>query len=527
MNNKNTTLLLSGLTLLSTNLSAQNKNQRPNIIHIMTDDHAFQAISAYGHPLSKLVPTPNIDRLAKEGIIFQKAFVENSISAPSRATLLTGKYSHVHGQMRLGGGLKDSIPVFTEALQQNGYQTALIGKWHLNNDPKGFDFYKILHEQGDYYNPEFRTSETNGKYIREEGYATTLITDHAIEWMQARNKDKPFCLLLHHKAPHRNWMPEEKYLNAFKNIEFPYPSTLFDDYSGRSKAAKTQEMSILPDMSMSYDLKVDQLKDEEKTDWEKRDWEKAMTRMTPAQKKAWDEAYNDENESFVKANLHGEELLKWKYQRYIKDYLRCIKSVDDQVGRVIKWLEAEGILDNTIIVYTSDQGFYLGEHGWFDKRFMYEESFRTPLIIRYPKLIKKGVQSQALVQNIDYAATYLNVANITVPQDYQGKSLVPLFKGITPTDWRKELYYQYYDYPAVHSVRKHYGIRTDRYKLIHFYGQGKGKDNGINLNDWEFYDLKKDKNEMHNLYGVAKYAKIITDLKVRLDKKRAEIKTIE
>jgi arylsulfatase A-like enzyme len=322
-------------------------------------------------------------------------------------------------------------------------------------------------------------------------------------------------------------MPEEKYLSAFKDIEFPYPATLFDDYSGRSKAAKTQEMSILRDMSMSYDLKVDQLKDEEKTDWEKRDWEKAMTRMTPAQKKAWDEAYNEENEAFVKANLQGEELLKWKYQRYIKDYMRCIKSVDDQVGRVIKWLEAEGILDNTIIVYTSDQGFYLGEHGYFDKRFMYEESFRTPLIIRYPKLIKKGVQSQALVQNIDYAATYLNVANITVPQDYQGKSLVPLFKGKIPTDWRKELYYQYYDYPAVHSVRKHYGIRTNRYKLIHFYGPGKGKDKGINLNEWEFYDLKKDKNEMHNLYGVAKYAKIITDLKVRLDKKRAEIKTIE
>lgn len=520
----NMTLLLGGLTLTGA-VAAQ--GNRPNIIHIMTDDHAFQAISAYGHPLSKLVPTPNLDRLANEGILFQKAYVENSISAPSRATLLTGKYSHVHGQMRLGGGLDNSITVFPELLQQNGYQTALVGKWHLKNDPKGFDFYKILDDQGDYYNPEFRTKETNGKYILEEGYATTLTTDHAINWMQHRDKNKPFCLLLHHKAPHRNWMPEEKYLNVFKDLEFPYPETLLDDYSTRSKAAKTQEMTILKDMTMSYDLKVDQLKDKEKTPWIKRDWDRAMARMTPSQLKTWNDAYNEENEAFVRANLQGEALLKWKYQRYIKDYMRTIKTVDDQVGRVIDWLEKEGLLENTIIVYTSDQGFYLGEHGWFDKRFMYEESFRTPLIIRYPKLVKKGVKTDALVQNIDFAATYLDIANIPVPDDYAGKSLVPLFKGKTPANWRKELYYQYYDYPAVHSVRKHYGIRTDRYKLIHFYGKGQNKDKGIDMNDWEFYDLKKDKHEVNNQYWNPKYAKVIDELKVRLTKMRAEIKVIE
>lgn len=526
MNKKELTFLVGSL-VASAAMTAQKPGTRPNIIHIMTDDHSFQAISAYGHPLSKLAPTPNLDRLAKEGMLFHRAYVENSISAPSRATLLTGKYSHVHGQMRLGGGLKDEITVFPELLQQVGYRTAVIGKWHLKNDPKGFDYYKILEEQGDYYNPEFMTKESNGKYIREEGYATTLITDHAIHWMSSLDKGKPFCLLLHHKAPHRNWMPEEKYLNAYKEVEFPYPATLFDDYATRGGAAKTQEMSILHDMSLAYDLKVDQLKDVETTPWIIRDWGIAMNRMTPEQRAVWDKAYRQENEAFVAANLQGEELLKWKYQRYVKDYLRCIKSVDEQVGRVIQWLEKEGILDNTIIVYTSDQGFYLGEHGWYDKRFMYEESFSMPLIVRYPPLIKRGTHCHALVQNIDFAPTYLDLANVPVPKDMAGKSWRNIFSGKIPEDWRKEVYYHYYDYPAVHSVRKHYGIRSDRYKLIHFYGEGKGKDVGNNIDTWEFYDLKNDKHEIKNLYDNPGYSKQIEDMKVRLEKIRKEIKIKE
>ena len=522
MNNKPTSLLLGGLTIVA-GLLAQTKDIRPNIIHIMTDDHAFQAISAYGHTLSKLAPTPNLDRLAKEGMLFHRAYVENSISAPSRATLLTGKYSHVHGQQRLGKGLKDEITVFPELLQKAGYQTAVVGKWHLKNDPKGFDFYKILDDQGDYYNPEYRTGDTDGKYIREEGYATTLTTDHALAWMKSVDKQKPFCLLLHHKAPHRNWMPELKYLNDFKEIELPYPATLFDDYATRGDATRTQEMSIFKDMTLAYDLKVDQLKDVEKTPWVKRDWDIAMARMTPEQLSIWNNAYQKENEAFVAAKLEGKELLKWKYQRYVKDYLRCIKSVDEQVGRVIQWLEKEGMLDNTIIVYTSDQGFYLGEHGWYDKRFMYEESFRMPLIVRYPKLVKPASHCHALVQNIDFAPTYLDLANVSVPEDMAGVSWRKLFQERVPKDWRKEIYYHYYDYPAVHSVRKHEGIATDRYKLIHFYGPGGGKDVGQDIDYWELYDLKKDKFEVNNVYANPAYAAVLKDMHKRLEAKRKEI----
>lgn len=483
------------------------QGERPNIIHIMTDDHAFQALSAYGGAISKIAPTPNIDRIAQKGMIFQHAYVENSISAPSRATLLTGLYSHKHGQEILTNGFKSDNTVFPELLQQAGYQTAIVGKWHLQVEPKGFDYYKILKNQGDYYNPEFATKETNGEYVREEGYATTLTTDYAINWLDKRDKKKPFCLLVHHKAPHRNFMPESKYYDLYEDAEFPYPDNFFDDYTNRGPAAKSQQMSIMHDMTMGYDLKVNELNDSlpPHLEWSKADWEKARARMTPEQLQAWDAAYGPRNKAMLEAHLSGKELAKWKYQRYVKDYMRTIKSVDDQIGRLLDYLEENKLMDNTIIVYTSDQGFYMGEHGWFDKRFMYEESFRTPLLIMYPKMIKAGSVCNELVQNIDYAPTYLALAGVESPVKMDGRSLVPLFSGDKPQEWRENLYYHYYDYPAIHMVRRHDGVFDGRYKLIHFYGEGKGKDEGADMEYFELYDLQTDPHEMKNVYSDTAY----------------------
>ncbi len=428
--------------------------------------------------------------------------------------------------MRLGKGLDTSITVFPELLQDVGYQTAVVGKWHLASDPKGFDYYKILHDQGDYYNPEFCTKDSNGEYVREEGYATTLITDESLEWLEARDKSRPFCLLLHPKAPHRNWMPDIENLKLYEGVEFPYPETLFDDYEGRT-AAKVQEMEIGEHMSWGYDLKVDQLKELDKTEWVRRDWNRAMERMSPEQLAAWKEVYDPENEAMIAANLEGEELIKWKYQRYIRDYLRCIKSLDDQVGRVLDYLDKEGLAENTIVVYTSDQGFYMGEHGWFDKRFMYEESFRTPIMMRFPKAMKKsGVECNDLVQNIDFAPTYLTVAGVDVPEEMVGRSLLDIAKkGKAPKDWRKSIYYHYYDYPAVHMVQRHDGVATDRYKLIHFYGTVKKSKEKIDA--WELYDLKTDPQEVNNIYDNPKYTEVIEELKQELTRYREEYKVKE
>lgn len=484
------------------------QEERPNIIHIMTDDHAFQALSAYGGAISKIAPTPNIDRIAQNGMIFQRAYVENSISAPSRATLLTGLYSHKHGQEILTNGFKPDNVVFPELLQQAGYQTAIVGKWHLQVEPKGFDYYKVLRNQGDYYNPEFATKETNGEYVREEGYATTLTTDYAIDWLERRDKTKPFCLMVHHKAPHRNFMPEPKYYDLYEEDEFPYPDNFFDDYENRGSAAKSQQMSIMNDMTMGYDLKVDELNDAElppHLQWSQADWKKARARMTPEQLKAWDAAYGPRNKAMLDAHLTGKDLAKWKYQRYVKDYMRTIKSVDDQIGRLLDYLEKNNMMENTIIVYTSDQGFYMGEHGWFDKRFMYEESFRTPLLIMYPKKIKAGSTCSELVQNIDFAPTYLALAGVESPVKMDGRSLVPLISGEKPKEWRETLYYHYYDYPAIHMVRRHDGVSDGRYKLIHFYGQGRGKDEGADVEYYELYDLVTDPHEMKNVYGEETY----------------------
>jgi len=502
--------------------------QKPlNIIHIMTDDHSFQTISAYGHPISQLAPTPNIDRLAGEGMLFTKAFVENSLSTPSRACLITGLYSHQNGQRQLGKGIDSTQVFFSEILQQHGYQTGVVGKWHMQCEPKGFDYYHILWDQGHYYNPEFRSKESNGKYIQEEGYATTLTTDHAIRFLDTRDKEKPFCLLVHHKAPHRNWMPEPKYLDLYEDVEFPYPSTFYDDYSTRCEAARTQEMRIEDEMTMIHDLKVDELRNVPPyyKDPHMGGWIDAIERMTPGQRAAWDAAYGPKNRAFIDMKLEGDDLLKWKYQRYLRDYLRCIKTVDDEVGRLLDYLEKEGLMDNTIIVYTSDQGFYMGEHGWFDKRFMYEESFRTPLIVRHPGNMKRGGICDALVQNIDYAPTYLAAAGLEKPAFMEGTSLIPLLGGNTPADWREYLYYHYYDYPAIHMVRRHDGVRDNRYKLIHFYGEGAWGNSDIKCN--ELYDLEKDPEEIKNVYGDPAYQEVVQRLQARLAQFRTDLKVDE
>lgn len=470
---------------------------RPNIVYIMTDDHAYQTVGAYGHPISRLAPTPNIDRLAREGMLFREAFVENSISAPSRATLLTGVYSHRHGQTTLSYGIMDTTLVhFPELLRAEGYLTAIFGKWHLSVEPKGFDHYDLLWDQGEYYNPVMRTPETGGRYVRQEGYATDIITDHALAWLDARrDDDAPFCLMIHHKAPHRNWMADLKYLDLYEDVEFPEPETLFDDYATRGDQMRQQQLTIDRHMGYAFDFKVEELKDEPTLQYIHDSWDIAMSTLTPEQRRVWDDSYGRKNRDFLADRPEGKELLRWKYQRYIHDYCRTIRSVDDQIGRVLDYLEENGLMDNTLIVYTSDQGFLLGEHGLYDKRFMYEESFRTPLVMRLPGGARGDIVE--MVQNIDYAPTFLELAGVPVPADMQGLSLLPLLKGGHPADWRRSLYYHFYEYPAEHMVKRHYGVRNDRWKLIHFYND---------IDQWELYDLQEDPHELRNLYGLPEYA---------------------
>lgn len=470
---------------------------RPNIVYIMTDDHAYQTVGAYGHPISRLAPTPNIDRLAREGMLFREAFVENSISAPSRATLLTGVYSHRHGQTTLSYGIMDTTLVhFPELLRAEGYRTAIFGKWHLSVEPKGFDHYDLLWDQGEYYNPVMRTPETGGRYVRQEGYATDIITDHALAWLDGhRDDDAPFCLMIHHKAPHRNWMADLKYLDLYEDVEFPEPETLFDDYATRGDQMRQQQLTIDRHMGYAFDFKVEELKDEPTLQYIHDSWDIAMSTLTPEQRRVWDDSYGRKNRDFLADRPEGKELLRWKYQRYIHDYCRTIRSVDDQIGRVLDYLEESGLMDNTLIVYTSDQGFLLGEHGLYDKRFMYEESFRTPLVMRLPGGARGDIVE--MVQNIDYAPTFLELAGVAVPDDIQGVSLLPLLKGGHPADWRRSLYYHFYEYPAEHMVRRHYGARNDRWKLIHFYND---------IDQWELYDLQEDPHELRNLYGLPEYA---------------------
>ena len=479
---------------------AQANGQKPmNIIYIMSDDHSYQTISAYDH---RFIETPNIDWIANHGVRFTNSFVANSLSGPSRACMLTGKHSHKNGFTDNTRTFDGSQQTYPKLLQQAGYQTAIVGKWHLTSLPTGFNYWDILVGQGDYYNPDF---VNNGTPVRRPGYVTNIITDLALDWLEnKRDKEKPFCLLIHHKAPHRVWAPDSCDLDLYNDSVYALPDNFYDDYAGRL-AAQKQKMSIIKDMDIVYDLKMADKENEihsgELEAWGRQNY----NRMTPSQKAQWDRHYDPIIEKFKKDKLTGKALAEWKYQRYMHDYLRVIHSVDRNVGRVIDYLREHNMLDNTMIVYTSDQGFYMGEHGWFDKRFMYEESFRTPLLIYLPGG-KHGDVSQ-MVQNIDYAPTFLELAGTKVPSDIQGVSFLPLLKGGKAKHWRKSLYYHYHEFPNEHNVCKHYGIRTDRYTLMHFYDD---------VDSWELYDLKNDPEQMHNLYGQPGTEKLTRKLKKEL-----------
>lgn len=476
-----------GAVLTACISKTQKQPDRPNILFIMSDDHAFQAISAYGHGLNK---TPNIDRLAQEGAIFTKGFVTNSICAPSRAVILTGKHSFVNGKVDNRVPFDWEQENFPKLLRQHGYQTAIIGKIHLDGLPQGFDYSMVLPGQGHYYNPDFLV---NGEKTRIEGHVTEITTEYTMKWLdEMRDPDQPFCLFYQQKAPHRTWQPAPKYLTLYDDTTFTPPANFFDDYEGRGTAAKEQAMEIDKKLGWGWDLKLQIGPDGKPTG------DKQLNRFTEEQRKQWHAAYEPKNQAFLESNLKGKEVALWKFNRYIKDYLRCVQSVDDGVGEVLDYLEKEGLAENTIVVYTSDQGFYLGEHGWFDKRFMYEESFRTPILVRYPKEIKPGTVVDELVQNLDFAPTFLDYAGVEIPKDMQGKSFRKLVSGES-TDWRDAIYYTYYEYPSGHAVKRHYGIRTDRYKLIHFY---------YDIDEWEMYDLEKDPNEMQSVYNDPEYSEI-------------------
>lgn len=501
------------------------KSKRPNIVFIMTDDHTIQAMSAYG---SKLVKTPNLDRIAKEGILFNNCFVTNAVCGPSRATILTGKYSHLNGLTDNSKTFDSTQVIYPQLLKKAGYQTAMIGKWHLGSTPMGFDYYSILPNQGQYYQPEFLE---NGKLIKEKGYVTDIITDKAIGFLEKRDPDKPFMMIYQHKAPHRNWLPAPRHLGMFDQTVFPEPANLLDDFKGRGRAAKEQLMNISTDMWDAWDLKLlstaqldsmaklpaSTFKDNKGDDYkqandpslDKARFFEVYNRMSDPEKVQWRKVYDKRVAEFKRLNPKGADLVRWKYQQYMRDYLACVVSVDENVGRLMDYLKKIGELDNTIIVYTSDQGFFLGEHGYFDKRFMYDESFRTPLLVRYPKSIKAGSVSNAFAMNLDFAPTLLDYAGVQIPKDMQGLSLRPVMDnaGQAPEKWRKAVYYHYYEFPSWHMVKRHYGIRTERYKLIHFYND---------IDEWELYDLQKDPHEMHNLYQDKGFEPVIQELKAEL-----------
>ena len=493
----------------STSIPPATADSRPNIIFIFTDDHATQAVGAYGSRLASLNPTPNIDRLAREGMMFRSAFVTNSICAPARAVILTGLHSHLNGVPTNRETFDPTQVTFPQLLQAVGYQTAMIGKWHLKSDPVGFDHWKVLPGQGQYYNPDFRTPTGT---VRETGYVTDLITDDALDWIDSgRDSSKPFMLMYQHKAPHRSWQPGPDHLTTYADVEIPEPATLFDDYAGRTSATQTQTMSIDADMKFGYDLKLwpDTVQPEERLN---QNVVRTRARMTTEQLAAWDAAYDPDNEKFNAAPPTGEDLVRWKYQRYMRDYLRVIRSVDDNLGRLLEYLEESGLDKNTIIVYASDQGFFLGEHGWFDKRWMYEESLRMPLIVRWPGVTVPSSTNDDLVQNLDFAQTFLDIAGAAAPDHMQGRSLVPLLQGYHPTDWRDAIYYHYYEFPASHSVQRHYGVRTDRYKLIHYY----------RIDEWELFDLETDPDELRSVYDDSNYVNIRAGLEKRLTELRTQ-----
>ncbi|VGO18081.1 sulfatase family protein [Pontiella sulfatireligans] len=465
--------LLLGYALTGIFVQHAVAEKRPNIVWFFSDDHSYQTIGAYGGRLASLNPTPNLDKLAREGMRFDRCYVGNSICCPSRATMLTGKHSHANGILANSKNFNHDQWQFQKDLQKAGYATALIGKMHMNGPWQGFDYWAVLPGQGDYDDPRFITSDQGE--IREKGYVSDVITDKAVNWLKNdRDPNKPFMLMVHHKAPHRKWKIKEEYKDLYEDVFIPEPDNLFDDYSTRGVAASGQAMEVDRHMEMPTDLKV-------------------------SERYANDPRYKVRNEWFAQHQPTGKELVKWKYQQYLKDYLRCVWSVDVNVGRMMDELKAMGLDKNTIVMYSSDQGFYMGEHGWFDKRFMYEESFRTPLLAWWPGKIKAGSVNSDLVQNIDFASTFLDLAGVKAPEEVHGESIVPLLKGETPDDWRKSLYYHYYQYGShggAHCVRRHEGVFDGRWKLIRFYGT-----HVPNGEEFELYDLQNDPTEMNNIYN--------------------------
>jgi arylsulfatase A-like enzyme len=466
-------------------------NSRPNILFIMADDHAAHAMSCYG---SKINKTPNLDRIANEGMRFLNCFAVNSICTPSRAAILTGKYSHING-VTVFNRFDGSQWTVAKTLQKAGYHTGMIGKWHLTSDPTGFDYWNILPGQGKYHDPDFIEM---GKRKMIQGYATDIITDLSLAFLKNRPKDKPFFLMCHHKAPHRPWEPDAKHLHMYDDVEIPEPETFNDNYKTRSAAAPEATMRIDRNLTRS-DLKIN-----------------PPPELKPRELAEWNQKVDTEMEVVVKGEkrtLTGQELKQWKYQKYIKDYLRCIASVDDNVGRLLNYVDQAGLKENTIVIYTSDQGFFLGDHDWFDKRFMYEESLRMPFLIRYPGKIKAGAKPSDMILNVDFAPTFLEYAGLPVPSEIQGWSFVSLLKGEHPNDWRKSLYYRYYHYPGDHQVQQHYGVRTEWYKLIFFH----------RLNQWELYDLRNDPHELNNLYADPDYTAKLNELTAELERLRKEL----
>ena len=481
---------------------------RYNIVYIMTDDHTAQMMSCYDN---RFVETPNLDRVANDGVRFVNSYVANSLSGPSRACMLTGKHSHKNGFTNNEHGIFDgSQQTMPKLMQKAGYQTALIGKWHLVSTPTGFDYYNILPAQGNYYNPEFINMD--GSETTEKGYVTNVITDKAIDWMEhKRDKSKPFILFVHHKACHRDWLPEIKYLRLYEDNTFALPATFYDDYAGRPAAA-AQEMEIGNNdhMDIVYDTKMYRPGITTRLSGA---YLNMVGRLDSKDRAEYDYFYDSLAADFNNRKLTGKALAEFKYQRYMRDYAKVLKTLDDNIGRTLDYLEKAGLKDSTLVVYTSDQGFYMGEHGWFDKRFMYEESLNTPLVMSLPKGLQARGDIKEMVQNIDYAPTFLEIAGAPVPSDIQGVSLLPLLQGKHPKSWRKSVYYHYYEYPAEHSVKRHYGVRnSDGYKLIHFYND---------INHWELFNLNADPSELHNIYGqpgTEKVTKRLMNELIRLQK---------
>lgn len=502
-------MLVGGnFTLLAQTTSSS--EDRPNIIIMYSDDHAAQSIGAYREALDyglKLdhTPTPNIDKLADEGMRFDNAFVTNSICKPSRAVLLTGTHNHKNKVWTNGESLDPGLLTFPPLLKKAGYQTAMFGKWHFGSEPQGFDYYEILRGQGPYYNPVMRTS--NGD-VQRQGHTTEIVTNSALNWLKRRDSDKPFMVMYNQKAPHRNWLPGPRHLNDYRNTDIPEPPSLFYDYSGLASPAENQEMEIANHMSWGRDLKVP--KDPE-TGEPGGGWDNLVKRnnLTDEQLERIKQSYQENNQYLYENwnQMSEKEKIRWKYQRYIKDYLRVIRGVDDGVGRLMNYLKRENLYDNTVVIYAGDQGFFLGENGWFDKRWIYEESMRMPLIVHWPEGIDAGSVSKQLVQNLDLAPTLLDLAKVEIPEKMQGKSLIPILKGDQPESWRDAVYYHYYEGPPrVHSVAKHYGVRTDRYTLAHYYDQ----------DAWELFDLKKDSEQLRSVYGDPEYADIQKKLKKKI-----------